>query len=173
MQRFNDRVESAPDGPPLAELTCEARRLGRRRLIAESVAARSRRGERGLWGDSGEVIALRAASRASRLHVRFLRVIETMWLFGHHREARSLLHAHRRERTDWQRGGRINPDGLTKSEASASLSSNQHCATRRFPCAPIAQNTEDAGPPEGTAEEQKAEATPGRTRPSQAELDSP
>jgi hypothetical protein len=80
-----------------AELAAEARRIARRRLIAESVALRSRENDRGLRADASAQLFRRAKRRATHLHLGFHRSIEVLWEAGGFDEALAIFREHKSE----------------------------------------------------------------------------
>ncbi len=80
-----------------ADLAAEARRLARRRSVAEAVARRSRVNERGLQGDASTQIFRRARRRATRLTLIFHRAIETLWGVGGFDEALAIFREHKHD----------------------------------------------------------------------------
>lgn len=80
-----------------AELAAEARRLARRRSIAEVVARRSRVNDRGLRGDASAQIFRRAKRRATRLSLVFHQAIEALWGAGGFDEALAIFREHKTE----------------------------------------------------------------------------
>ena len=80
-----------------AELAAEARRLARRRLIAESVAVRSRENDRGLRADASAQLFRRTKRRATHLRLVFHRTIETLWEAGGFDEALAIFREHKSE----------------------------------------------------------------------------
>jgi hypothetical protein len=80
-----------------AELAAEARRLARRRLIAEVVVQRSRENDRGLQGDASSRLFQRAKRKATHLGLVFHRSIETLWAAGGFDEALAIFREHKRE----------------------------------------------------------------------------
>ncbi len=80
-----------------AELAAEARRLARRRSIAEAVARRSRVNDRGLRGEASALIFRRAKRRATRLRLVFHRAIESLWEVGGFNEAQAIFRDHKAE----------------------------------------------------------------------------
>jgi hypothetical protein len=107
----NVAIISRPAGPPprsmstadsthdrrKAELAAEARRLARRRSIAEVVARRSRLNDRGLRGDAAALLFRRAKRRATRLSLVFHRAIEALWEAGGFDEALAIFREHKSE----------------------------------------------------------------------------
>jgi hypothetical protein len=107
----NVAIISRPAGPPprsqsaadsttdrrKAELAAEARRLARRRSIAEVVARRSRLNDRGLRGDAAALLVRRARRRATRLSLVFHRAIEALWEAGGFDEALAIFREHKNE----------------------------------------------------------------------------
>jgi hypothetical protein len=94
------RPQSAAELPAdrrKAELAAEARRLARRRSIAEEVARRSRLNDRGLRGDASTLIFRRAKRRATRLSLVFHRAIEALWGAGGFDEALTIFREHKSE----------------------------------------------------------------------------
>ena len=79
------------------ELAAEARRLARRRLIADTVARRSRENDRGLRDDASARLFRRAKSRATRLGLGFHRSIEALWEAGGFDEALIIFREHKNE----------------------------------------------------------------------------
>jgi hypothetical protein len=78
-----------------AELAAEARRLARRRSIAEVVARRSRENDRNLAADASARIFTRARRRATRLSLIFHRAIESLWEAGGFEEALTIFREHK------------------------------------------------------------------------------
>jgi len=78
-----------------ADLAAEARRLARRRSVAEGVARRGLENDRGLPGDASAVISQRARRRATRLRVVFHRAIESLWEAGGFDEALAIFREHK------------------------------------------------------------------------------
>lgn len=74
-----------------ASLAAEARRLARRRLIAEAVALRSRVNDRNLPGDAPAHLFERARRKSTRLSLVFHRAIETLWEAGGFDEALAIF----------------------------------------------------------------------------------
>ena len=75
----------------LAALSEEARRLERRRSIAEAIADRCEPGARGLGLADAGALRLRALRRAVGLRVRFHGVVDSLILAGGFDEAMQLL----------------------------------------------------------------------------------
>ncbi len=82
---------------PVAALAAEARRLARRRSIAEGVARRGSENARGLRADASAAIAHRSRLRAVRLAPDFHRAIESLWAAGGFDEALAIF---REQKTD-------------------------------------------------------------------------
>ncbi len=61
-----------------ADLATEAQRLARRRTVALAVAAKCREAVRPLKPDVAEAVSTRASRRASILHFRFHRVLDSL-----------------------------------------------------------------------------------------------
>jgi hypothetical protein len=80
-----------------AELAAEARRLARRRLIADTVARRSQENDRGLRDDASAQLFRRAKRRATRLGLVFHRSIEALWEAGGFDEALAIFREHKSE----------------------------------------------------------------------------
>ena len=80
-----------------AELAAEARRLARRRLIADAVARRSRENDRALPGDASTQLSHRAKRKATRLGLVFHRAIEALWVAGGFDEALAIFREHKSE----------------------------------------------------------------------------
>ena len=80
-----------------AELAAEARRLARRRLIADVVARRTRENDRGLQDDASAQLFRRAKRRATRLGLVFHRSIEALWEAGGFDEALAIFREHKNE----------------------------------------------------------------------------
>jgi hypothetical protein len=80
-----------------AELAAEARRLARRRLIADIVARRSRENDRGLRDDDSALLSRRAKQRATRLGLVFHRSIQSLWEAGGFDEALAIFREHKSE----------------------------------------------------------------------------
>jgi len=108
----NVAIISRPSGPsvvstphsaePLAhrrrlELAAEARRLARRRLIADAVAQRSRENDRALPGDASSQLSHRARRKATRLGLVFHRAIQALWEAGGFDEALAIFREHKSE----------------------------------------------------------------------------
>ncbi|WP_435008593.1 hypothetical protein P12x_005801 [Tundrisphaera lichenicola] len=93
----------------IVELTAEARRLARRRSIAEGVASRSRINDRGLGGEASALIFRRAKRRATRLSLVFHRAIQTLWEAGAFDEALAIFREHKAELA--RRGSRVARQG--------------------------------------------------------------
>ncbi|WP_435018155.1 hypothetical protein TA3x_000101 [Tundrisphaera sp. TA3] len=74
-----------------ASLAAEARRLARRRSVAEAVAARSRQNDRNLPGDAPTHLFQRAKSKSTRLSLVFHRAIESLWEAGGFDEALAIF----------------------------------------------------------------------------------
>ena len=79
------------------DLAAEARRLARRRTIAEGVARRGLANDRGLPGDASAQISERARRRATRLRVVFHTAIEALWAAGGFDEALAIFREHKAE----------------------------------------------------------------------------
>jgi hypothetical protein len=79
------------------ELAAEARRLARRRLIADAVARRSRENDRALPGDASTRLSVRARRKATRLGLVFHRAIEALWIAGDFDEALAIFREHKTE----------------------------------------------------------------------------
>ena len=80
-----------------SELAAEARRIARRRLIADAVARRSRENDRGLQGDASARLFHRAKRKATHLGLVFHHSIETLWAAGGFDEALAIFREHKRE----------------------------------------------------------------------------
>jgi len=80
-----------------AELAAEARRLARRRLIADAVARRSRENDRGLQGEASTQLFRRAKRKATRFGLVFHRSIEALWAAGGFDEALAIFREHKVE----------------------------------------------------------------------------
>jgi hypothetical protein len=80
-----------------AELAAEARRLARRRTIAEAVAHRSHENDRGLRADASEQLFRRARRKATRVGLVFHHTIEDLWAAGGFDEALTIFREHKRE----------------------------------------------------------------------------
>ncbi len=108
----NVAIISRPAGPPIApstdpadllaarrrsELAAEARRLARRRLIADAVARRSRENDRALPGDASSRLSHRAKHKATRLGLVFHRAIQALWEAGGFDEALAIFREHKSE----------------------------------------------------------------------------
>ena len=78
-----------------ADLATEARRLARRRSVAEGVARRGLENDRGLPGDASALISERARRRATRLRLVFHRAIESLWEAGGFDEALVIFREHK------------------------------------------------------------------------------
>lgn len=74
-----------------ASLAAEARRIARRRWVAEAVAVRSRRNDRGLAGEASEHLFERARRKTTRLSLGFHRAIESLWEAGGFDEALAIV----------------------------------------------------------------------------------
>ena len=81
-----------------AELAAEARRLARRRLIADVVARRSRENDRGLRADASAQLFRRAKRKATYLGMVFHRSIEALWAADGFEEALAIFREHKSER---------------------------------------------------------------------------
>jgi len=81
-----------------AELAAEARRLARRRLIADVVARRSRENDRGLRADASAQLFRRAKRKATYLGMVFHRSIEALWAADGFEEALAIFREHKTER---------------------------------------------------------------------------
>ncbi len=95
-----DASPDLPDSPTAlrrAELAAEARRLARRRLIADTVARRSQENDRGLRDDASAQLFRRAKRRATRLGLVFHRSIEALWEAGGFDEALTIFREHKSE----------------------------------------------------------------------------
>jgi hypothetical protein len=90
-----------PDEPQAvrrrAELAAEARRLARRRLVADAVARRSRENDRGLQGDASTRLFRRAKRKATQLGLVFHRSLEALWAADGFDEALAIFREHKRE----------------------------------------------------------------------------
>jgi hypothetical protein len=86
-----------PDARRRAELAAEARRLARRRVIADTVARRSRENDRGLRADASAQLFRRAKRKATRLGLVFHRSIEVLWEAGGFDEALTIFREHKSE----------------------------------------------------------------------------
>jgi hypothetical protein len=108
----NVAIISRPAGPSVApssinseppatrrriELAAEARRLARRRLIADAVALRSRENDRALPGDASSRLSYRAKRKATRLGLVFHRAIQALWEAGGFDEALAIFREHKIE----------------------------------------------------------------------------
>ena len=80
-----------------AELAAEARRLARRRVIADVVARRTRENDRGLQGEASTQLSHRAKRKATHLGLVFHRSIETLWSAGGFDEALAIFREHKSE----------------------------------------------------------------------------
>jgi hypothetical protein len=98
-----------PDARRRAELAAEARRLARRRLIADTVARRSRENDRGLRADASAQLFRRAKRKATRLGLVFHRSIEALWEAGGFDEALAIFREHKSEYA--RRGSRFARQG--------------------------------------------------------------
>ena len=78
-------------------LAHEARRVARRRSVAEGVARRGRTNDRGLPELASAQISERAKRRASRLSLVFHRAIESLWSAGEFDEALAIFREHKAE----------------------------------------------------------------------------
>ena len=76
-------------------LAHEARRVARRRSVAEGVAHRGRTNDRGLPESASAEISERARKRASRLSLVFHRAIESLWSAGEFDEALTIFREHK------------------------------------------------------------------------------
>jgi hypothetical protein len=88
------RVDPAhPSIPPRRDLlSSEARRLARRRAMALAVAARCRRiAEESFDPEAAITVSTRAMKRASRLHVRFHRTLDSLVAAGGFDEALAIV----------------------------------------------------------------------------------
>lgn len=99
----NVAIISRPSAPLLSQsrvpaLAAEARRLARRRSIAESVARRSSENPRGLRADASAEIVHRSRRRATRLGLGFHRAIESLWQAGGFDEALVIFREHKTDR---------------------------------------------------------------------------
>ncbi len=79
------------------ELAAEARRLARRRMIAEAVARRSRENDRGLRADASAQLFRRARRKATRFGLVFHHAIEDLWAAGGFDEALAIFREHKQE----------------------------------------------------------------------------
>jgi hypothetical protein len=79
------------------ELAAEARRLARRRLIADAVAQRSRENDRALPGEASSLLSHRAKRKATRLGLVFHRAIQALWEAGGFDEALAIFREHKTE----------------------------------------------------------------------------
>ncbi len=79
------------------ELAAEARRLARRRMIAEAVASRTRENDRGLRADASAQLFRRARRKATRFGLVFHQAIEALWAAGGFDEALAIFREHKRE----------------------------------------------------------------------------
>jgi len=108
----NVAIVSRPAGPPVTsstepanmmaerrrlELAAEARRLARRRLIADAVARRSRENDRALPVDASSRLSYRAKRKATRLGMVFHRAIQALWEAGGFDEALAIFREHKTE----------------------------------------------------------------------------
>jgi hypothetical protein len=108
----NVAIISRPSGPvvvpsseppePLAnrrrlELAAEARRLARRRLVADAVARRTRENDRALPGDASSRLSHRTRRKATRLGLVFHRAIQSLWEAGGFDEALAIFREHKSE----------------------------------------------------------------------------
>lgn len=80
-------------------LAVEARRVARRRLIAEAVARRSRENDRSLSLEASTRLSVRARTRATRLGLVFHRAIEALWAAGGFDEALVIFREHKASST--------------------------------------------------------------------------
>ncbi len=80
-------------------LAHEARRVARRRSVAEGVARRGRTNDRNLPELASAQISERAHKRASRLGVVFHRAIESLWSAGEFDEALAIFREHKADLT--------------------------------------------------------------------------
>ncbi len=78
-------------------LAAEARRLARRRMIAEAVARRSRANDRGLRADASAQLFQRTRRKATRFGLVFHQTIEALWAAGGFDEALAIFREHKRE----------------------------------------------------------------------------
>ncbi len=102
-------VHAAPSGDPLSatseqiaerrrlELAAEARRLARRRMIADAVARRTRENARGLRADASAQLFQRTRRKATRFGLVFHQAIEDLWAAGGFDEALAIFREHKRE----------------------------------------------------------------------------
>ena len=74
-----------------AVLATEARRIARRRAVAQAVAVRSRHNDRGLAADASVHLAERASRKTTRLSLGFHRTIELLWEAGGFDEAMAIV----------------------------------------------------------------------------------
>jgi hypothetical protein len=93
---------SSPFNDPAAarrrhELAAEARRLARRRMIAQAVARRSRENDRGLRDEASDQLFRRARRKATRVGLVFHQAIEALWAAGGFDEALAIFREHKRE----------------------------------------------------------------------------
>ncbi len=79
------------------ELAAEARRLARRRMIAEAVAHRSHENDRGLRDEASAQLFRRARRKATRMGLVFHQAIEKLWAAGGFDEALAIFREHKRE----------------------------------------------------------------------------
>ncbi len=79
------------------ELAAEARRLARRRMIAEAVALRSRENDRGLDNGASVQLLQRTKRKANRVGLNFHQTIEALWAAGGFDEALAIFREHKRE----------------------------------------------------------------------------
>jgi hypothetical protein len=80
-------------------LAAEARRVARRRVIAEVVARRSQENDRALPPDASTQLSHRARTRATRLSLGFHRAIEALWSADGFDEALAIFREHKAEYT--------------------------------------------------------------------------
>ncbi len=92
--RPSSRSSSEPFSRKTA-LAVEARRVARRRSVAEGVARRGRTNDRGLPELASVQISERARRRASRLSLVFHRAIESLWSAGEFDEALTIFREHK------------------------------------------------------------------------------
>ena len=78
-----------------AQLAHEARRVARRRSVAEGVVCRGQANDRGLPLAASTEISERARRRASRLSLEFHRTIESLWSAGDFDEALTIFREHK------------------------------------------------------------------------------
>ena len=86
-------------------LAAEARRLARRRSIAEGVARRGSENARGLAAAASAELAQRSKARAARLGLVFHRAIGSLWEAGGFDEALAIFREHKTDRDRRASGG--------------------------------------------------------------------